>query len=222
MQTPHALQQMAGCIKDVAQVIEDNEAEIIPDVGPVHWGQPKFETVQKQRRASRGLTRAKVAWTRLVDRESPVRVSPASKEALRKGNRDEARQDIEVGLRQDGIVEGLLEADPGGTGKHHAFPANRVIGGVLNQQAGKVSLRSEVPRRPAHIERGVVSLGGRDGAVALVTNVDQTGSSDACRLRQERNIVLVEAFGNIHRLDLPVTETIEVGAHPVQLLLQLC
>src|ERR1700739_3264995 len=113
-----------------------------------------------------------------------MRVAPAGEKTL--GERDEAGIDRRrfVGLKDDGLTEGVLDADAGRACEDEAllegtvFP-ERVVAGVLREARAEVGFGTEVAGGHAGVEGVVGPLGGLEGIVATVADDRDRGYADA-------------------------------------------
>src|SRR5580700_278500 len=123
-----------------------------------------------------------------------MRVSPAGEKTL--GERDEAGIDRRrfVGLENDGLAEGILDADASRAREDEAllegtvFP-ERVVAGVLREDTAEVGFGTEEAGGHAGVERVVGPLGGLQRIIATIADDRDRGYADAGGLGKDRDQV---------------------------------
>src|SRR5580704_4024255 len=123
-----------------------------------------------------------------------MRVAPAGEKTL--GQRDEAGIDRGglVGLENDGLAEGILDADAGRAREDEALLdrtvfAEGVVAGVLREDTAEVGFGTEIAGGHAGVERVVGPLGGLEGIIATIADDRDRGYADAGGLGKDRDQV---------------------------------
>src|SRR5450755_1195040 len=140
-----------------------------------------------------------------------MRVAPAAEKSFRQGNQGLGGQGRLRRIHQDRICETVLHPHRGGTGENKSasrgpVSEQRVISGILNEQAAEVGLGAKKTGGNPALNRRVTAASALQIVVPPVAHKKKIGRSYASWLRQKRNQVV----GDFHvgRLYPPVTESV--------------
>src|ERR1017187_4149771 len=167
---------------DIAHVVVEDTADVVADQRKAELG-----LVEQESAAAQGEASAGVAGTGLKFGKAAVGVAAAAEEAFGQGN---GQGGIAV------VVEGVDFAELSAAREHQAL-ADGIVGGIADQQAREIDLRTEGMIGDAEIDRGVEALVGIDRIVAAVLHQVDGGDAHADGLGE---------LGDEERCDLEVPD----------------
>jgi len=157
-----------GIGKDVAHVVEEDDADGVADAGKCGRRQAKLGAVDERASTADGVAGLRIAGPGGVDGEAAQGSSSAGVEALRQGNE-----------LADGVSKGAFLAVPGVAGEDIASLVEAVIAGVGKVEPVELDLRAEGLGGEELLEAGVCAAMGVEGRVAGVADPCERGAADA-------------------------------------------